>query len=138
MTLFLAYILNFLLIVIQNCVNFVSYFLSVEFPVIIKPSEDVMKRTYRKTGSIPSNEPVKKRSPSPPIVAKPVKKTKSNTSLRRSKSRSLSSVSTISSSELSDFNPIPKNKSFEKAKSPKRRLRTRSPRRFFAPCLSQN
>ncbi|KAK4873888.1 hypothetical protein RN001_013248 [Aquatica leii] len=70
-----------------------------------KLSDDVSKRSYRKTGTEPGSETSKKlkRSPSPPVVAKPKKIKASNTTEKR---RSLSSVSSISSSDLSDFDPM--------------------------------
>lgn len=80
---------------------------------ISKPSEEVGKRFYRKTGSEPgTGDPNvnKKRSPSPPVVARPVKKTKPVSSTE-TKRRSLSSVSSISSSDLSDFEPDKPRKS---------------------------
>ncbi|KAF5296408.1 hypothetical protein FQR65_LT01395 [Abscondita terminalis] len=72
-----------------------------------KLSDEVSKRFYRKTGTEPGTETLKKikRSPSPPVVPKPKKIKSSMTSAAPEKRRSLSSVSSISSSDLSDFDP---------------------------------
>lgn len=91
-----------------------------------------MKRSYRKTGAVPSE--MKKRSPSPPVVAKPTKKQKQVTlpgAVKRERRRSLSSVSSISSSDLSDYN------TYEKRRPPRRisRSRSRSPYRRYEICL---
>lgn len=91
-----------------------------------KPTEEASKRYYRKTGSEPgTGEPnLKKRSPSPPVVARPVKKTKPATGATE-KRRSLSSVSSISSSDLSDFEPERRD---NRGRSPgTTRIRNRSP-----------
>ncbi|KAK4873891.1 hypothetical protein RN001_013251 [Aquatica leii] len=73
--------------------------------IMTKLSDDVSKRVYRITGTEPGSETTKKvkRSPSPPVVAKPKKLKKTITPTE--KRRSLSSVSSISSSDLSDFDP---------------------------------
>lgn len=89
---------------------------------INKPPED--RTNYRNKNIATST---KRRSPSPPVVAKPTKKAKNSNSYTSSTSnerrRSLSSVSSISSSDLSDFEPQkhPSNSS--------RRHRSITPRR---------
>ncbi|KAK9743961.1 hypothetical protein QE152_g8182 [Popillia japonica] len=95
---------------------------------IQKPSEDISKRSYRKTGTVPSasagDSSARKRSPSPPTVAKPSKKQKQpappGASKRTDRRRSLSSVSSISSSDLSDYN------AYENKRSTRRMSRSRS------------
>ncbi|KAF5288762.1 hypothetical protein FQA39_LY15253 [Lamprigera yunnana] len=72
--------------------------------LMTKLSEEVAKRPYRKSGTEPTVEIPKKikRSPSPPVVQRPKKLKAAPTNQKR---RSLSSVSSISSSDLSDFDP---------------------------------
>lgn len=92
--------------------------------LINAPPEEESKRNYRKTGA-PLHFDSKKRSPSPPVVLKPIKK--KIASSKKTRSQSLSSVSTISSSDLSDFEPDVKKKVVDvKARNRNFRYRSRS------------
>ncbi|KRT81020.1 hypothetical protein AMK59_6239 [Oryctes borbonicus] len=97
---------------------------------IQKPSEEVSKRSYRKTGAVPSvGDHSRKRSPSPPIVAKPKKHKQPAPPGASRRRRSLSSVSSISSSDLSDYNSFEGKRSQRIRRDIRSRSRSRSPYR---------
>jgi hypothetical protein len=86
--------------------------------------DEIDKFAYNKS-NLPQTAQ-RKKSPSPPVVANPIKKIKVGTqaaaSAAGSRRRSLSSVSSITSSDLSDYDE-------PKEKRPHRRSRSRSPYR---------